>query len=139
MAGRGRRILRAALDLAIRVREPFPVWAPGGPAAATRQVRAQLEAGEPIGDVLREAGLRVLAVARNIDAALGLHADGVGHVTGQKRASEVGEGLPVFLALENVNDLPRPNEAAHVGGEDPALAALHRSHSLGGCVEGSPA
>src|SRR5207237_3319854 len=45
LARRGRRILRAALDLAIRVREPLSVAATGGAAAAARQVRAQLEAG----------------------------------------------------------------------------------------------
>ena len=122
--------MRAALDLAIRVREPFPVSAPGGAAAAARQVRAQLEAGEPIGDVLREAGLRVLAVARHVDAARGLEAHGLGDVTAEQRTLALAEGLPVRLALQSLDDLLRPDQAAHVGREDSVLTALHRTPSL---------
>ena len=121
--------MRAALDLAISVREPLSVSAPGGAAAAPGQVGAQLEAGEAVRDVLGKAGLRVLAVAGDVDAALGLHPHGVGHVSGQDGALALAERLAVLLALENLDHLRRPDETTDVGREDATTAALHRSLS----------
>jgi hypothetical protein len=126
LPGRGRRVLRAALDLAIGLGEALAVPAPGRPAPAARQIRPQLEPGQPIGDVLGEPGLRILPVAGHVDPALRLHPHGLGDVPPDQRPLALGEGLPVRLALKDVDDLLGSDEAADVGGEDAVLTMLHR-------------
>src|SRR5207244_13028257 len=97
------------------------------PTAAPGKVAPQLEPRQPICDVLRQPGLRILPVAGNIDPALGLHPHRFRDVTADQRALAVGEGLPVSLALEDLDDLLRPDETAHVSREEAVLATLHRS------------
>jgi hypothetical protein len=123
---RRRTALRAALDLAVGVGEPPAVAAPGRAAATAGQIVASLEAGETIGDVLGKARFRVLAVARDVDPALGLHPHRPGHKTGQGRTFAIAERRAVRLSPEDLDQLRRPDEAPDVRGEDAARAPLHR-------------
>src|SRR5262249_47876369 len=122
---RGRGVPRAPLDLAISIGESSAIAAPGSAAAAAGQIGAQLETGEAVRDVLGEARLRVFAVAGDVDAALGLHPHGVGHVSGQDGALGVAERCAVLLTLEDLHHLPRSHETPNVGRKDATTATLH--------------
>src|SRR5439155_12861810 len=67
----------------------------------------------------------VFAAARDVDAALGLHPHGFGHVSGQDGALGVAERCAVLLTLEDFHHLRRSDETPDVGGEDATTAALH--------------
>src|SRR2546425_5315048 len=85
-----------------------------------------LEPFEPLAHVSEEAGLRLLAVADDIDAGLHL----LPHALGDRafHALVVGSlvvGETRHLRLHQVEQVPGPRQAADVGREDAIDASLH--------------
>ena len=90
--------------------------------------RPRLEAGEALVDVAAEARLRELAVAGDVDADLGLHADDVLDALRddlvELRLVELG--ARDFLE-DHLHDLGRTDQATYVSREDTVGASLHLS------------
>ena len=99
----------------------------GGPARRASTAPG-LETGQPLVDVREEAGLALLAVGRNVDAALDLPADDLG----DGAPDPAGVGVVVVrlagdLRLHQVEEVVRARQAAAVSGEDPIRAPGHLS------------
>ena len=106
------------------LREVGEVDQVAGEQAAARAA----EAAHAAGHVGREAGARLLAVVADVDADLELPGHHVGD-RGVGLARERGrvDRLAPVAADEQVAQRGRPRKAAHVGGEDAPVAALHAS------------
>ena len=92
-----------------------------------------LEPAEPRPRIGHPVELAVLAVADDVDAGVGLLAHDLGDgALHPRRERGLVVGLAELLGVEHRDQIGRPRQAAGVGGEDAAGAALHAKFSL--CV-----
>ena len=92
-----------------------------------------LEPAEPRPRVGHPVELAVLAVADDVDAGIDLPANDLGDgALHPRRERGLVVGLAQFLGVEHRHQIGRPRQAAGVGGQDAAGAALHSKFSL--CV-----
>ena len=91
------------------------------------------EAVEPRPRIGHPVELAVLAVADHVEAGVGLLADHlVDGALHPRRECGLVVGLAQLLGVQHRDQIGRPRQAAGVGGEDAARAALHSDFSL--CV-----
>src|SRR5207247_1718526 len=102
-------------------------------ALLTHRHRLAREAVEALDDVAEEARFTLLAVGHDVDAGVGLPSDDVG--------DGVADELRVGLAVVRLDPVPRfedgnesigARQAAHVRGQDPFRASLHRRSPFSG-------
>ncbi len=100
--------------------------------AAGRRERT-LEAGQPVDDMDGIIGAALLAVVDDVDAGSLLLLDHAGDRLGDRslERSVMGAGL-LHVLQQQVHHLPRPRQAAGVGGENSLGAAPHCRFPRGG-------
>jgi len=92
--------------------------------AAPRAVR--FEAGETLAHVSEESGLALFAVGHDVDPALDLPADSLGHRAPNARGVSLAVvGLIIEFGLHHVEQVLRARQAADMGGQDPVDPPLH--------------
>ncbi len=116
--------------LLIELAEGLAVAAPIADGALAGVWRARLEAGQPVAHVAGEVRLAELSVADDVDTDGGLPRYDVG---GRSRHYVAAAEVALRSRANQVNHLRRPDEAAHVRGEDTVVAPLHATSAKDSC------
>ncbi len=97
-----------------------------GCAAKPHRTVDLLQPGEARPCIGHPVELAVLAVADDVDLGVDLLLDHLGDGPADTRRERLGVvGFTQFLGVEHRDEIAGPRQAAGVGGEDPARAALH--------------
>ncbi len=97
------------------------------PLGLAQLVRADLETGDALDDVVGPAFLAVFTVVDDVEADRGLLLHHLCHRSLHRHG--VGDGIlrRTLLEVRQRQEFGRSRDAAHVGGEDAVYAALHRT------------